>query len=85
MNASNTHSRPLKPLEDKEDRLWHRRELEKARCVTAEERQERLWGWGRHIGLGTQFQTADKKGEQEGSMQRQMNKNRKVEKVEEER
>ena len=39
-----TSRRAPKPLQDKEDRLWHRREWERARCAaeTAEHRQERL-------------------------------------------
>ena len=44
MDTSSTSRRPLKPSEDKEDRLRRRREREKARhaAETAKERQERL-------------------------------------------
>ena len=47
MDTPNTSRRALKPSEDKEDRLQHRREQEEAGRVaeTAKERQERLAKW----------------------------------------
>ena len=44
MDSPNTSRGVLKPLEDKEDRLRHRREREKARraAETADQRQETL-------------------------------------------
>ena len=69
MNGSNTHSRPLKLSEDKEDRLWHWRELEKARGAkrtAGKIARMRETDWASHS-----LQTADKRREQERAYNRQ--------------